>query len=273
MRNPRTRGSRPALTLFQLPLLSLLDPRRAAASRPACTDPYVLEVEGLRATVTRKSMRSLRLRVAPPDGRLLVSAPWRCSDKTIREFLVERKGWIERHQARLRRAAAIPAVHYRDGETLAVLGQPALLQVRAQGRRVRARRLDDGGLLLTAPVTASPAQRRAAVERLLARELVAAAEALRPRRESDLGVRAAGLKVRAMRSRWGSCNTRSRVITLSLALAARPLESLDYILVHELAHLIEAGHGPRFKAIVQRHVPDWKQRRRDLNGAGLAQED
>lgn len=262
--------------MFQLPLLSFLDPRRATASRsarPARPDPYVLEVEGLRATVTRKPMRSLRLRVAPPDGRLLVSAPWRCSDKTIREFLVERKGWIERHQARLRRVAAIPTLHYRDGETLPVLGQPVLLQVRDQGRLIRARRLDGGSLLLTAPATASPAQRRAAVERLLARELWAAAEVLRARREADLGVRATGLKVRAMRSRWGSCNIRSRVITLSLALATRPLESLDYILVHELAHLIEPGHGSRFKAIVERHVADWKRRRRDLNGAGQAQED
>ena len=257
--------------MFQLPLLSLFGPRRADAPKPTPPDrraPYALEAAGLQATVTRKPMRSLRLRLNPPEGRLLVSAPLRCSDKAIREFLAERRDWIVKHQERMRQAAAkaAPAPQYADGERLSVLGQGVTLRVLAQGRRARARRLDDGALLLTAPADATLAIRRKAVERCLAQALLAAAEALRPGREADLGVKAAGLKVRAMRSRWGSCNTRSGQITLSLALAQQPLESLDYILVHELAHLIVRSHGPRFKAIVERHVPDWKRRRKALNG-------
>jgi hypothetical protein len=256
--------------MFQLPLLSLFGSRPAAPSapRPDRRQPYALEAAGLQATVTRKPMRSLRLRLAPPDGRLLVSAPLRCSDKAIREFLAERRDWIVEHQQRMARAAAkaAPPLQYADGETLPVLGQALILRVLAQGQRARARRLDNGDLLLTAPADASLTTRRKAVERWLAQALLEAAEGLRPGREAALGVKAAGLKVRAMRSRWGNCNTRSGVITLSLALAERPLESLDYILVHELAHLIVRSHGPRFKAIVERHVPDWKRRRKALNG-------
>lgn len=89
-----------------------------------------------------------------------------------------------------------------------------------------------------------------------------------PRWEAALGVQAARLRVRAMRSRWGSCNPRSRDITLSLALWDRADEALELILVHELIHLIEPGHGPRFKALMKRHLPDWKARWKRLSRGG-----
>jgi predicted metal-dependent hydrolase len=255
--------------MFQLPLLSLFSPRRAAAPaapRSERRQPYALDADGLQVTVTRKPMRTLRLRLAPPDGRLLVSAPLRLADKAIRAFIAERRDWIEAQRARMTQAARRPEPQLLDGEALPLLGRRLTLRVLEQGSRAGAKRLDEATVQLRVPPGASLTLRRRALDRFYAAELLAAAGALLPARREALGVPLPTLKVRAMRSRWGSCNTRTAVITLALGLAARPLESLDYILVHELAHLHVRSHGPRFKAIVERHVPDWKRRRRELNG-------
>jgi predicted metal-dependent hydrolase len=255
--------------MFQLPLLSLFGPRRASApkpARPARTEPYALEAAGLTATVSRKPMRTLRLRLVPPDGRLLVSAPLRVSDKAIRDFIIDRRDWIEAQRARMARAPRAVEPQLVDGEALPLLGRTVTLRVQQQGSRASAKRLGEGTVLLRAPAGSGLAQRRAAMGRFCAKELLAAAEALLPARCEAMVVPRPRLKVRAMRSRWGSCNTRTAVITLALSLASRPLESLDYILVHELAHLHVRSHGPRFKAIVAKQLPEWKARRKALNG-------
>jgi predicted metal-dependent hydrolase len=124
-------------------------------------------------------------------------------------------------------------------------------------------------LLLRAPATATRARREAAVRRWYARELLLAAQALLPQCQAAMGVEASALKVRAMRSRWGSCNIRAKVITLALELARRPPEALEYILVHELAHLQVRSHGKRFKGILDRQLPDWRARRKQLNSRGI----
>jgi predicted metal-dependent hydrolase len=85
-------------------------------------------------------------------------------------------------------------------------------------------------------------------------------------RAAALGVPLPSLRIRRMRSRWGSCAIRTRAVTLALELAWREPQYLGYILVHELAHLKERSHGPRFKAILGEHVPGWRVMRRELNG-------
>ena len=155
-----------------------------------------------------------------------------------------------------------------DGETLPLLGRGVALRVQPRGSVAKADWAADGALLLRAPATATRARREAAVRRWYQRELLKAALALLPQRQAAMGVEASGLKVRAMRSRWGSCNTRSRAITLALELARRPPECLEYILVHELAHLRVRSHGKRFKAILDKQLPDWRARRKQLNSPG-----
>jgi len=77
-------------------------------------------------------------------------------------------------------------------------------------------------------------------------------------------VRAQGWRVRKMKSRWGSCNPGSGRICLNLELVKKPVQCLEYIIIHELAHLLERGHGPRFAGLLDKYCPDWKQRRKEL---------
>lgn len=210
-------------------------PRRASLLRlffppppvPPARAPYGLDVDGIAATVQRKPIRGLRMRLVPPAGALHVSAPLRASERSIRSFITERRDWILKHQQRM----AADALRQAGAER-------ALAQL-------------------------SPPERRAR-ERQERRRLLADAQALLPRWEAALGVHAGGLAIRSMRSRWGSCNTRTGKITLSLALAQQAPGILEAIVVHELAHLRVPHHGPAFKALMDEHLPDWRLRKKKM---------
>ena len=160
------------------------------------------------------------------------TAPLRASERSIRAFITESRDWILKHQQRM---TAEAERHASAKQALANL---------------------------------SPTERRTR-ERQERRQLLADAQALLPRWESALGVRASGLAIRAMRSRWGSCNTRTAKITLSLALAQQAPEILEAIVVHELAHLRVPHHGPAFKALMDEHLPDWRLRRKKMRDSTL----
>jgi predicted metal-dependent hydrolase len=228
-------------------------------------ETYILETSGLSAQVRRKPIRSLRMTLRPPDGSLHVSAPLRVSERVIREFIAARKGWIEAQRLRMARETPTPAPSYQDGDLLPILGRRVVLKVRVQGRTAQAFSEGPDSLVLRIPEGATLAQRESAVRRWYGRQLLAAAQALLPERQAAMGVLVGRLKVRSMRSRWGSCNSRTRTVTLAVELARRPSQGLEYVLVHELAHLLVRSHGTRFKSILDRHLPDWRSRRKALN--------
>jgi predicted metal-dependent hydrolase len=233
------------------------------------SEPYILEAAGLSARVIRKPIRTLRMTLRRPDGSLHVSAPLRVSERAIRDFIETRKDWIQAQRLRMSRETPEPAPAYLDGDLLPVLGRQVLLRVEVKGRTARARSDGPGTLVLRVPEGATLARRESAVRRWYARQILEAAQAMLPQRQAAMGVLAERLKVRSMRSRWGSCNSRTGTITLALELARRPGEGLEYVLVHELAHLLVRSHGKRFKSILDRHLPDWRSRRKILNGRNM----
>lgn len=242
-----------------------------AAIMPSRTS--ILKVEGLEVEVTRKSMRSIRIVVEPPDGRVRVSAPHRVGDDAVLAMLHERREWIERHRERMARAPRRVPLQYVDGERLPWLGRELELRVRPDADRTRAR-LDTASLVIRLSVRAGAGrpERAAAVEAACRRSLAAVLPYLARPWEDRLGVRASRWGVRRMTSRWGSCNTKSGAISLNLELARRSPSCLEYVIVHELAHLVEPGHGPRFKAILDAAIPDWKARERLLASEPIARE-
>ncbi len=185
-------------------------PARQAAARTE------LLVDGLRVEVLRKPIRTLTLRVYPPDGCVRVSAPWRASDEYIHGIVAGKLAWITRHRARI--AAAPPALP---------------------------------------PEPLTPAHRADLKRRI---------PPLLRKWESALGVQVVAWGVKRMKTRWGSCSIHARRIWLNLELARYPEACLDYVVLHEVAHLLERGHGARFKAILGAHMPDWKTRQALLRG-------
>lgn len=216
-----------------------------------------LEIDGLSVAVRRKNIKHMHLYVKPPDGRVEVSAPLRLSDERIAAFVREKAGWIQKHQSRIAGRPLPNGRQFAPGETLLIWGRPFVLRV--ERGDAFSFRLDGGTAVLTVCGTDTAERRKACYEAWLRARLRAEIEKRLPQWESRTGLFCTSWQIRRMTSRWGTCNTATRKIWLSLMLAERPPQCLDYILLHELAHLQAANHGPDFTAILDRYMPDWRE--------------
>lgn len=228
-------------------------PRRAQPSSR-------LRVAGIETTVTYKPIKTIRVRVLPPDARVAVSAPVGVSEEAVEDFVRRHSAWIVDAQARVRMAAPVaePLV---DGGRARVWGR--WHELRTVPGVTAGATLEAGSVLLGG---SDEEARRRGLEGLYRRELEAALPGLRAEWEPRVGRSPSLIRLRRMTTRWGTCNTRSAAITLNVALAEHPPSALEYVLVHELVHLHERGHGPGFVAWMDRLIPDWRVRRRSLHG-------
>jgi predicted metal-dependent hydrolase len=212
--------------------------------------------------------RNVRLNIRP-DGELVVTLPARAPERWATELLAARHDWVVRHQERLRaeadRLAARPALG--DGRRLPLGGVPHRIEVAALPRdRVRTRIVHDDAAEPTLRLELARGEVRSAAQilgpwlRAEARDAVERRVAVRAR---DLGVEPKALAIRDQRSRWGSASHRGTV-SFNWRLILAPAAILDYVVVHELAHLVQFGHGPRFWSVVRTHVPDAEAARRWL---------
>lgn len=206
-------------------------------------------------SVTRKRMKNLYLRVLPPDGRVTVSAPLRTSDAEIQRFVESRADWIAKQRTRI---LSLKATVLEDGGSVPYFGERLLFRVIPHAGRSKLERRGDALLLWIKP-EADEAARKKALDDWYRAELLRAAGAILPSCERIVGKRAGELKIRDMKTRWGTCNVSTALITLNLRLAEKPPECLRYVLIHELCHLHEAGHGERFWRRMDVYEPDWKR--------------
>lgn len=227
---------------------------------PRTVSTAVLRLDGVVAEVSYKTIKNLRLRVLPPDGRVAVSAPVGVPVERVAEFVAANRAWIARSQTTVRMATPVREP-LTDGGRVRVWGRWHEVRTREAGRA--SARIDGDAVVVAGP---DEDARRRAVDALYRRELDAALGPLRPRWETRIGRSASVVRWRRMTSRWGTCNTRTGVITLNLALAEYEPWAVEYVLVHELVHLHERGHGAGFVAWMDSVLPDWRARRRALRG-------
>jgi predicted metal-dependent hydrolase len=217
----------------------------------------MLTIAGIPVEVRRKRIKHLHLYVKPPDGHALVTAPLRMSEAEIERFVQTKAGWLQTHVARVQNRPAPVKPEYADGETITVWGREYTIRLCRGGKSAVMLTGDDA--VLTVRKDSTPAQR----EKLLRewyRGLLIAETALRlPRWEAATGLRAACWQTKDMRTRWGTCNVKTGKLWLNVQLAKKPPECLDYIILHELAHLVERGHNKRFYALMDRFMPEWRQ--------------
>ncbi len=225
-----------------------------------------MTVAGLEVTVVRKDVRRLRLAVAPPDGEIRVSAPRGTPDAAIARFVAEHLDWIGKHRARFARIAEAREKETGGGTLRLYLGKAYPFAVSERPGRARIEFSEERGFTVSVPPGAGIEKADSLLETWYRERLREALAPLVERRRAELGVDLRDWSVRRMKTRWGSCNILARRVWFSLELVKRPPECLDYLVVHELAHLIERGHGPRFKAILDARLPDWKRLRRSLRG-------
>ena len=233
---------------------------------------HQITVGGVEVSVLRKAIRHLRLAVYPPDGRVRIAAPLALSDAAIRQAVVSRMEWIRRQLARFEGQPRPSGQAMISGESHFFLGQGYRLNViPRQGPSRVALSGSTGSVDLYIRPAASTEDRVRVLQRWYRQELKELIPPLLARWQPVLGVQAAAWGVRRMRTRWGSCNIRARRIWLSLELVRIPVECLEYVLVHELVHLLERRHNQRFVGYMDQFLPTWRLARAELNRLPLAQ--
>lgn len=222
-------------------------------------------IAGIEVEIVHKAVERLTLRVWPPYGRVTLVAPPRTPRRELERLVAERADWIATHQRRYRALSSHGAAAYADGETHYLRGLPLTLE-RADGHAPSAHPDQAGArLLLRAPAGTDDARLRRAVEALHRRTLLTDLAPLVRRWEERLGTSVSAVGVKRMTTRWGSCNPRARRIWLNLALAQRRPALLEYVVVHELAHLFVPNHGREFKALMTELLPPWRELGRELD--------
>jgi len=233
------------------------------------TEAVEIRVGDLAVQIVRKDIKNLHLGVYPPNGRVRVAAPLGFSDDAVRLAVIGKLGWIKKQQAKFALQARENQREMVSGESHYYLGRRYRLRVveREGASRVALRNL------ATLELKVGPGADRSARERALnawyrqrLRELV---PPLLAKWEAALGVKASSWGIKRMKTRWGSCNAQARRIWLSLELAKKPVQCLEYVMVHELMHLLERSHNGQFVSLMDRRLPLWRHHRQLLNEAPL----
>ena len=214
--------------------------------------------------VVLKDIKNLHLSVYPPTGRVRISAPKRMSIDTIRVFALSKLDWIKRQRTKLKEQDRESQREYLDGESHYVWGKRMLLRVIEEDSAPSVE-LQPSKLVVRARASTDKKMREAVVSSWYRELLREAVPPLIETWEQRLDVTVSGFYVRQMKTLWGSCNPRARTIRLNTELAKKPKVCLEYIVMHEVAHLIEASHGPKFRALMDEHLAAWRETRRELN--------
>ena len=231
-----------------------------------------LNLGGVAVDVVFKNIKNIHLSVYPPTGRVRISAPARMKLDTIRVFAISKLGWIRQQQRKLRGQPRETPREYLDRESHYVWGKRYLLRVIERDAAPTVELKHSRMLLRVRPGT-SESNRQAIVDEWYRSELKKAVPSLIARWEPLLGVQVERFFVQKMKTKWGSCNAVSKSIQLNTELTKKPVECLEYVIVHEMAHLIVRHHDNRFTNLMDRHLPNWKLVRQTLNAAPLAHVD
>ena len=230
-----------------------------------------IHIGDIAITVTRKDVKHVHLSVHPPDGRVTLVTPKSTRLEVIRAYSVSRLGWIRNQQRRLRAQARETLRQFVGRETHFLWGRRYLLTVREDDAKPSVR-LSHRSITLTVRPGSSRARRERVIHEWHKSLLHEAVPVLIRTWQRKLRVEAAGYFLQRMKTKWGSCNHRARTIRLNTELVKKPKDLLEYVIVHELLHLLEPTHSDRFVTMLDRHYPTWREARAELNELPLTAE-
>lgn len=223
-----------------------------------------LRLGDIAVDVVLKDIKNVHLSVHPPTGRVRIAAPSRMSIDTIRVFAISKLAWIKQQQRKLRAQERETPREYLDRESHYVWGKRYLLRV-AERDLAPALALTHSRMILTVRAGTDEAAKEAIVAQWYRQQIRALASNLIAKWEPVLGVSVGRVFVQQMKTKWGSCNPRASAIRLNTELAKKPKECLEYIVLHEMIHLLEPTHNARFVALMDQFMPKWQFLRQKLN--------
>lgn len=230
---------------------------------------------GIDYVLERKQVKNINLRVRQ-DGTVYVSAPPWVSQESVDRFVSSRSDWIEQKQSMLQRRSDLVPKAWNNGEQVFVWGEPLTIRLETSASpRTTSCRQDDTSLVVVIPTSwqdnsqESVSHRQKLIATWLAQQLSEELPKLFAHYEALMGVHASQIRLRTMKTRWGSCNVKTGAITLNTQLTSYPQYCLESVVVHELCHLLEPSHNQRFYAFMDQFYPSWREARKLLKEGAL----
>ena len=224
-------------------------------------------IDGIDVRIDRKKIKNMHLYVKPPDGIVSVSAPMRMSNIAIERFVRSKIDWVKKQIDKFARQPRQTPREYVSGETLYLWGKQYFLQV-DYGNRYSMTLSGDSAMLTVRP-NSTVAQRENFVREWYREQLKEEITRTLPKWETATGLKCDSWQTKHMTSKWGTCNISKRKIWLNLQLVQKPIECLEYIILHELAHLKVRNHNAAFAALLDKHMPFWREIKKRLNDQTL----
>jgi predicted metal-dependent hydrolase len=224
----------------------------------------LISIGEITIALTRKDVKHVHLSVYPPKGRVTLVAPKGTRLDVIRAYAISKLAWIRNQQAKLREQARETPRQFVERESHYLWGRRYLLSVREEAAKP-AIRLGHRNITLTVRSGSSRARREAVMHEWHKFLLHEAVTGLINKWESKLGVEVANYFLQRMKTKWGGCNPRARHIRLNTELVKKPKDLLEYVVVHEMLHMIEPTHSERFVMLLSKHYPEWREARAELN--------
>ena len=237
------------------------------------TSRSTLIVGGIKVEVIRKDIKNIHLGVYPPNGRVRIAVPVNIDDEAVRLAVVNKLSWLKKQKAAFALQPRLSEPEGVSGESWYLFGRRFRLMVAMTAGKPEVRKPTKARLELHVPDGASKESRLLVLDRWYRMQLREAAEPLLAKWESKIGVKAEFWGVKRMKTKWGSCNYETSRVWLNSELAKKPIECLEYIVVHELIHLVEPSHNSNFVKLMDKYLPNWRSLRDMLNSTPLAHED
>ncbi len=223
-----------------------------------------MDINGIIVEIEKKKIKNMYLRIFPPDGRVHISSPTGMSEREIKRFLLSKIDWIKIQQNKIQNRNIKQELQYISGEKHFVWGIEKSLMVKEGTARNSVDMIGDC-LILSIKKGSTIDQRKELMKGWYRNAILQEIPYLISKWETIIDVKSAGFTIRDMKTRWGTCNIRTKNICLNLQLAKKPPICLEYVVVHELVHLLERSHNAVFKAYMDKFLPQWRIIRKQLN--------
>ena len=231
-----------------------------------------ISVGGIAVEVVRKDIKNLHLGVYPPQGRVRVAAPLVVSDEAVRLAVIGKLGWIKRQKIKFTGQLRQSRREMVNGESHYFMGCRYRLRVHEQDGPARVALRGIASLDLFVRPGTSAEKREAVLQRWYREQLMVLIPPLLEKWQRQLGVQVTAWGIKKMKTKWGSSNADARRVWLNLELAKKSPQCLEYVVVHELAHLLERQHNEHFLSLLDKFMPQWRLHREALNKSPLGYE-
>ena len=223
-----------------------------------------LKLGNITVDVVQKNIKNIHLSVYPPAGRVRISAPTRMDLATIRVFVISKLSWIKKQQTRLRNQEREAQREFINRESHYFNGKRYLLKVTERDAAPKVVLKHSAIELYVRPET-DAVKRKSILDEWYRRKLKETVPSLIEKWKKKMNVQVKEFGIKKMKTKWGTCNRQAKRIWLNLELAKKPAECLEYIVVHEMVHLLERNHNDRFIALMTEFMPKWRFYKDELN--------